>query len=285
MKRMFQWMMAAILICGQTLFTACSNNGDNPVMPDPDIVENIIGKWASAETDGRTTPTNKRRVITIVSDTKAYYSASRGPRTDSDGTWIDESEGDVVIRGNKVILTIYPDEQSMIVDEFIITAIDGNEFTANHKITVTENGKVRHTDENVVRYTKVTADFSEAIVGLWECQEIIGSETNNDDNGRLEFLADGTYRFYVKDDAGVWNLVPREQNEYFVDGNFLATRWQPEGGAMICEWWEIATVLGDKMLWTALRQNEDGTVFEQGVLWEKVDLNDDSTTFNAAIEM
>lgn len=28
MKRLFQWMLAAILICGATVFTACSSNHD-----------------------------------------------------------------------------------------------------------------------------------------------------------------------------------------------------------------------------------------------------------------
>ena len=30
-----KWMMAAILICGTSVFTSCDNNSDNPVNPDP----------------------------------------------------------------------------------------------------------------------------------------------------------------------------------------------------------------------------------------------------------
>ena len=33
--KMIQWMFAAILICGTTVFTSCDNNSDNPVNPDP----------------------------------------------------------------------------------------------------------------------------------------------------------------------------------------------------------------------------------------------------------
>lgn len=39
MKRMFQWMLAAILICGASVLTSCtSDTGDNPVNPDEYMV-------------------------------------------------------------------------------------------------------------------------------------------------------------------------------------------------------------------------------------------------------
>ena len=42
MKRLFQWMLAAILICGvATVFTSCTNE-DNPVDPVDNLSENII---------------------------------------------------------------------------------------------------------------------------------------------------------------------------------------------------------------------------------------------------
>jgi manganese-dependent inorganic pyrophosphatase len=36
MKRLFQWMIAAILICGATTFTSCSVNDDNPFIAPTD---------------------------------------------------------------------------------------------------------------------------------------------------------------------------------------------------------------------------------------------------------
>ena len=40
MKRLLQWMMAATLICGMSVLTACSSDDDNnnnpPVLPDDD---------------------------------------------------------------------------------------------------------------------------------------------------------------------------------------------------------------------------------------------------------
>ena len=52
MNRLMQWVMAAALICGATLFTSCSND-DNPATPDlnlsekikADYAEPILGTW------------------------------------------------------------------------------------------------------------------------------------------------------------------------------------------------------------------------------------------------
>jgi hypothetical protein len=185
--------------------------------------------------------------------------------------WSSQLETDVAISGNKVTVTFHPDEHNTSVHEFNITAINDKEFTANQKVTVTIDGNVVISEEKAFRFTKLTADYSAAILGLWECQGITGGETNNDDNARLEFLADGTYNFYRRSDAGVWSLVPRERNEYFVDGNLLCTRWQAEGEEMSYEWWEITSAADSRMQWTALRQQADGTTFQQGVTWTATD--------------
>ena len=40
-----KWMLAAILICGASVFTACtSENNDNPV---PGVDSKIVGNWFS----------------------------------------------------------------------------------------------------------------------------------------------------------------------------------------------------------------------------------------------
>ena len=79
MKRMIQWMLAAILICGACVFTSCSSNEDNPaapVQPDLNLAEKIVGKWIVAELDGELCPTNLKATVTFESATKAYCSLS-----------------------------------------------------------------------------------------------------------------------------------------------------------------------------------------------------------------
>ena len=52
--RMFQWMMAATLICGAAFFTACIDKNDDPYGP---VIENldqkIVGKWIVNDLDGQ----------------------------------------------------------------------------------------------------------------------------------------------------------------------------------------------------------------------------------------
>ena len=265
MKKLFM-VLAATIICGATTFTSCTND-DNPATPDLGVKEKIIGKWIVADINGQVAPTNEIWIISILSPTKAFLSASLNERPEIGTFWFEKEDVDISIIGNKMTLTMKPDEHTTLVEEYDITSINDIEMNANLKMTTSFDGKQSLGTSMPVRLTKVTADYSAAILGLWECQGITGGETNNDDNARLEFLADGTYRFYRRSDAGVWSLVPRQRNEYFVDGNLLCTRWQAEGEQMSYEWWEIASAADGRMQWTALRQQPDGSTFQQGVAW------------------
>jgi hypothetical protein len=224
--------------------------------------------------NGQPIPTSERLVYTFVSTTKALVSASLNSRPEVGSHWSGQLEADVAISGNNVTVSMNLDEHTTSVHNYTITAIDANEFTASDIVTITIDGNVIHTAENVFRFTKVTADYRETILGLWECTGLTGGETFNDDNARLEFLADGTYRYYQKDDAWQWQAVTtREFQDYFVDGTLLATRWQNKGEDELREWWEIESLSGNEMVWTALRQNADGTTVQQKVTWKKIDLN------------
>ena len=233
------------------------------------LSEKILGKWMMAEMDGRSMLTNEKIVITFVSPTKAYASTSRNSRPELDSSWIEYTETDVVIDGNKVTLTGQRDEHSTVVMELTINDINTQEFTAVVKGMVLFDGKEMLPYENSVRYSKITADYSAAIVGTWQgrCTSE-GSVFDDGQEHRWQYNADGTYVYYAKDGD---NWVPYEGNtlnEYFVDGTLLCTRWI-DNGQENREWWEI-TIDGTRMHWTALRQNPDGTTFTATFEMEKV---------------
>ena len=271
MKKVFSWAFAAALICGLNVFSSCSND-DNPVKPADNLAEKIIGKWMTADIDGQPALTNEKAVITFLSATKAIVSESKTDFTESKIKWAAHLEYDVEISGNKVTITGHPDENFTLVQEYTVTAIDNAQMLAILKHTTYHNGEAKPHADQYVRFEKTTADYSEAILGLWECKGLSGGETYNDGNDRLEFFEDGTYQYWRKNDAGEWEAVTtREFQDYFVDGNFLATRWKNEGEDELREWWEIKSLKGDKMQWKALRQNEDGSTFEQTMDWEKIE--------------
>ena len=135
---------------------------------DLNIPEKILGKWMYADTDGQPTLTNKKAIYTFVSDTKALMSASLNSHPEAGTQWIDQLEADVVISGNKMTLVNHPDKQTTMVEEFIITDINDSEFNANRKITITADGAVVISVEQVVRFTKVISDYRADIIGTWE---------------------------------------------------------------------------------------------------------------------
>lgn len=199
MKRIL-WVFAATVICGACLFSSCKKDEETG-NSDLRVAEKIIGKWMPADIDGQPVLTDKKSVYTFVSASKAYMSVSTNPQQGEGTVWNDQKELDVTISGNTMTLTNHSDDHTTMVEEFTVTAINGSEFTANHKLTVKVDGSVVLSNEGVIRFVKTTADYSAAILGLWECQGITGGETNNDDNAHLEFLADGTYRFYRRSDT------------------------------------------------------------------------------------
>ena len=185
MKKILNYLLMAATVCGISLAAAsCSSNDDNPATPDLGVKEKIIGKWMEADVNGEPLLTNRKIVFNFVSATKALVSASRNSYPES-GFWVDHEEADVTIDGNKVTLTIQSDEHTTSVMEFNVTAISSSEFTANRKLTVTIDGNVVHTANEVFRLVKQTADYREEVLGLWECTGLTGIETYNDANARL----------------------------------------------------------------------------------------------------
>ena len=81
---------------------------------------------------------------------------------------------DLAIHGNTVTLTMHVDEHTTMVDEFNVTAINDAEFTAILKVTVIVDGTVERSTENNIRLTKVTVDYREAILCMWECKGLKG---------------------------------------------------------------------------------------------------------------
>lgn len=269
--KLFQLVLAAIAVCGLSVFTSCSDDKDSvsDILP-----EKIIGKWILAETNGKPTPTNHKYVITFVSPTKGYLSASLNAYSEVSSFWDDQQEVDVAISGDKVKNTMVINEHLTVVDDMKVTSITDADTRGDLKISWIVDGNVIKTTEESIRTVKVTADYSGSIVGLWECQGITGGETFNDANARLEFLDDGTYIFYRKDEGGQWQAVTtREFQNYFVNGTLLATRWKDQGGQEQREWWEIVSIANGQMTWTALRQNADGTTMQQGTTWKRVLMN------------
>ena len=273
MKKYLNWMLAAILICGASVFTSCSSNDDNPVKPvEPDlnVAEKIIGKWMLAENDGETALTNEKTVVTFLSATKAYQSVSRVNYDETVPKWRAKEECDMTIDGNTVTLLSH----SSNIDKVFtlnIKSIDDNNMSCNFKIVVMKDGEVYNTVEDTRIYRRVTADYSTDIIGMWEGQVTSEQDTYGDGlQHRWEYKADGTYVYYVKDGEN-WVPSANTLNEYFVASKLLCARWI-NADQEFREWWEIESIEDGVMKWKALRQKEDGTTYTATFEMKKIDV-------------
>lgn len=265
MKKMIL-VLVATAICGACFFTSCKKDKDKD-NTDLNLKENIIGTWMMADKNGQPLPTNEKLVYTFFSTTKALVSASI-TNSEIGSHWSDRFEANVTISGNRVTVILNLDEHTTVTEEYNVTAINGSEFTANHKVTITVDGNVSLYDEDVLRLVKQTAYYKQAILGTWEghCTSA-GSVFDDGKEHRWKYKADGTYVYYVKDGEN-WVQGDNELNEYFVDGTLLCTRWL-DNGVDNREWWEIS-INGNHMNWTALRQNDDGTTFTATFEMDKI---------------
>ena len=258
------WMMAAILICGASVFTSCINDtSDNPVTPvEPDlnVAEKIIGKWMVAELDGQPCPTNLKTVLTFESPTKAYGSLSDYYSL----SWNERVPADVTINGNKMSVVNKDGNTRNVLDCTVLSISDKDMLMSSDWNVYVDGQSVQHEVYSKERYVRVTSDYKDAILGLWEGHSTgaEGSEFDDGENHRWEYLADGTFRYYHKVD-GLWQLSNDVLHDYFVDGNLLCTRWKNagEGQQENREWWEIESIENGVMKWTALRMREDGTTY------------------------
>ena len=282
MKKIMNWMIAAILICGASVFTSCSSNDDNPVNPvEPDlnVAEKIIGKWIIAERNGQPETTNKKQVFNFTSATKVFVSLSIAAKPGMPSSWLDNLESEVAINGNMVTITGHPDEATTILDENEITNINDNEFTTKRKLTMTKNGEVTFSVEMTLRFVKVNADYSADIIGMWEGYSTgdAGSEFDDGENHRWEFMTDGNFYYFYKKEDGLWQMSDDDYSNYFVAGNLLCTRWKNDGAGNEehREWWEIESIENGVMKWKALRQREDGSTYTATFEMKKVNVTDE----------
>ena len=265
-KHLFHVLLTSVMLAATAgLTAACTSNDDNPATPsgpsESVIKEKIVGKWKGATQDGTELTTNGRTVLTFNADGTRTVSTSRFESNTNEYLFRNKQSGTYAIEGSQ--LKNYLDTN------------DGYDV-AIYNIDVIDDSQLAMTMQNLNPgrksvYKRVTADYSKDLIGLWEVTEMTGEETYNDDNARLAFLADGTYKYYRKSDAGDWQLVStREVEEYILDGDWLATRWQETDGEMKFEWWDIDEIKDGQMKWSALREREDGTRFTTTFTWKKV---------------
>jgi len=262
MKKIFYVVLAATMCTAAIVTTSCKSNSLE-IPTQQEIETKIIGKWKRVATDGADELTNLREICTYQAGGKAIFSQSIIRH--NAWVWENRVEGNYSIEGN-----IFYDKRPHIELKSKINSINDNSMDKYMlSRTPKESGKAMEIN-SLHKYAKVNVDYSKDIIGLWEGVEITGYETYGNADARIEYKADGTYIYYKKvNDA--WEELPQDIEEWNVDGDWLATRWQKAGSAEVnYEWWDIESISGETMKWSALREKEDGSRFNTTFTWKKI---------------
>ena len=258
-------------------FITWDNLGDDAVKPFLDfygkeayppidgLAEKLVGKWMLADINGKPAPTNNKFVVTFTSAGRGYKSASLSEYADTElkPLWSDRQEFDYAIADNVVTMTSKIDDHLTVVDELTVASISDAVTNGILKIKWIIDGTVVKSVEETVRTLKVTDDYSQTALGLWEGR--VTSEQSEYDDGeehRWELKADGTYTYYSRTGDGQWVDNVNSSAAYFIAGPLLCMRWKNFGDETeYREWWEIESIQDGVMKWKALRQREDGSTY------------------------
>lgn len=255
MKKILNWVLAATLICGASVFTSCNK-------PATDLSDKVQGKWIVADLDGEACPTSFKSVVTFESATKGCYSISEINTM----TWENRTPAEVTFHEDG-FTAIEEDGLFTSVLTATVNSITDNEMRLTTEWTLTGGTEVLLHEFYTERWVRVTDDFEQSVIGTWEAQV---QNENKQQTWRWEFKADGSYVFSLKD-GDSWQVFEDEMSEYFVDGSLLCTRWQNTASSdENRDWWEIESIQDGKMKWTALRLDEDLTTHTETLELSKV---------------
>lgn len=248
------------------VFASCNTTKKLPTQQE--IETKIIGKWKVAEKEGKKYLTNKKVILTFNDKGECTHSFARDLDPFNGYFWVSKTAVPYKIENNLVSLS-YKNDPEYKMMTYVVNNFSNDMFSYDEKIiTQTNNEAFSMMGRHI--YQRVTVDYSQDIIGLWEGVEVTGYETYGDANHRIEYHADGTYTYYVKD-GDDWVPSSDVDNEYNVDGDWLATRWRPEAGANFnYEWWDIDYIKDNEMKWSALREKEDSTCFTTTFTWKRV---------------
>ena len=272
MKKNYFCMLGAMLICAATVFTACGNADDPVPGGDVPVIENlpekVIGKWIVEEKDGKPALTNQKLVIDFKSATKVTVSLSYM------SFWHSNDLFDYTINGNVISCAGQLNEHTSVNITVKVNAIDANTMAEDFSNIISIDGVEAIKMESKETLIRVTEDYSQTVLGLWEGRATseMGSEFDDGEDHRWEFKADGTFCFYRKINDE-WQLSDDTFSDYFVEGPLLCSRWKNnvEGAVENREWWEIESIENGVMKWKALRQKEDGTLYTATFQMTKVE--------------
>lgn len=254
MKRTVLYLLGFVLL---GFVSSCARNENIP--SEAEIREKVIGEWRSESFNGVEELTNMRIVREFHEDGTSLASLTKY------NEWMVKVNEVYAVDGNIIRVK----RRSGHITEHSVKEITDEALIVS-KFRYIDHPEFDYSGEEV--YKKIEYDYAGCIIGTWEGVEAQGDTTYGGAvNHRWQYLDNNRYIYYNYMN-GEWVPSDNPYNEYSVDGNWLASRWQQEvGGEMFYEWWDIEQCDENQMIWTALRQREDGSRFRTKFIMKRVE--------------
>lgn len=259
MKKFFTIMVLAALT-----LASCTEKPEEQPAESESVTKQVIGKWITTLINGDTLTCNEKIVYTFESETQGYISASLSDYSNDHPKWTNHTPSTVTMNDKKITMSGYLDKTTSFEAELVVVSISSTEMVTDSKYSIYHNGTLQSVNSGTVLWSRVTKDYSSDILGLWEghVSSEEGSEYDDGEPHRWEYLENGDYIYYQLDQDSNWDANVNDMAMYFVDGALLCTRWQNTGEEVEHrEWWEISSISNNVMNWTALRRRKDGTTY------------------------
>lgn len=240
MKKTLFFLTSFTLLLG---LSSCQNDDDNSSLTDEFITSHIMGKWKRVEWNGVKEYTDERAVLTFSQNGKGYGSFTY----DNDKGGKEIYTGDINYSVSDCSLTYKFTNYTQ--DASVSPVLSINDSLMTTKTTYTSGGQ---TVEGTSVYKKITADYTQTILGTWETSE-------NNVQYRIEFLSDGSMSSYTKAIDGTWTKSDQTGARYVVDGDWLAIRYTTAAGVATGEYWDILSANSQTMTFSQYLNGSDKT--------------------------
>lgn len=232
------------------LLLLCGCDKDNSTSSSPDI----SGLWVVDKVDGEALLTND----------KIFYKIEASQMDESFRDAINEQNS----RWEEGVLTYRQSEEMLYVQypqsgwNFEMRILNSKENSMEWKLEKSYDSSETAYPNITYLFRRLTDDYSKNIVEMWEGQCVTSGDS--DELHRWEFLADGTYRYYSKNDLGKWIAKTDNAGSYLLYGDVLVCSWLNDDQSGVkgqnCELWNIS-IEKDEMRWQATREGDEKIEF------------------------
>lgn len=262
------WKAERKAVDGSTYSTNFSfkriSDNDGSIMSTRYIQSQISGMWKGISRDGKTLATNDRGNYTFYSNGTGSYT------TITLDIWNNDIKFNYSLTRNFVNI-LYADASITKGKKMKVTSIDADSLCVVSSVDFGGSVSPFPSDSSFTQtYSRVSKDYHLMVIGLWEGVSMTGEDYYDVTQHRWKFNSDNSYYFYAKK-GDKWERQDDMISDYMVTGDMITTHWREGTNPDInYERWDIDSCDADTMVWSAIREREDGSQYSVKITFKRI---------------